>query len=67
MLPEPTIFNLKTLNFVKNRSVLVNFENIIFMGVGLSDFRGDKWKNRDKTGKMLNFLGLSRGIFTVCP
>ena len=35
MLPESTIFNFKTLNFV----VLVHFENIIFMGIGLPDFR----------------------------
>ena len=27
----------------------------------------DKWKNRDKTRKMLNFPGLWRGTFTVCP
>ena len=27
----------------------------------------DKWKNREKTGKMLNFPGLWREIFTVCP
>ena len=32
MLPESTIFNFKILNFLGNRSVLVKFENVIFMG-----------------------------------
>ena len=41
MLPESTIFNVKTLNFV-NRSVLVNFENIIFMRVGLPDVKEEQ-------------------------
>ena len=50
-----------------NRSVLVKFENIIFMGWACQLLERDKWKNRDKTGKMLNFPGLWRGIFTVCP
>ena len=65
MLPESTIFNFKTLNFV-NRSVLDNFENINFMGVGLPDFRAGQVENRDKTRKMFNFPGLRRRIFTVC-
>ena len=54
MLPESTIFIFETLNFV-NRSVLVNFENKIFMGVGLPDVREGQVENRDKTGKMLSF------------
>ena len=44
MLPESTIFNF-------------NFENIIFMALGLPDFGEGKWKNIDKTGKVLNFPG----------
>ena len=50
MLPESKIFNFKTLNFVNNRSVRVNFENIIFIGVGLPDFREGQVEKRDKTG-----------------
>ena len=50
-----------------NRSVFVNFENIIFMGRACQILGRDRWKNRDKTGKMPNFPGLWKGIFTICP
>ena len=39
MLLESTIFNFKTLDLWDDRSILVNFENKIFMGVGVPDFR----------------------------
>ena len=37
------------------------------MGVGLQDFREGQVENRDKTGNMLSFSGLWRGISTICP
>ena len=61
MLRETTIFNFKTLS--GHRSIIVNFENKIFMGVGCQTLGRNQWKNRDKTGKMLNFPELLKGNF----
>ena len=65
MLPESTLFNFKSLNFESNRSILVNFENIIFMGVGMPDFRKGQVENRDKTGKCSSSQGFEGNFYCL--
>ena len=61
--PESTIFNFKILNFVRLRSVLVNLENIIFMGVGLPDFREGQVEKQGQNWKNAQFLSVLKGNF----
>ena len=57
MVPETTILNFKTL--WGNRSILANFKNKIFVGVGLPDFREgqvEKWRQNWKNAQFPSAL-----------
>ena len=55
MIPETTIFNFKTLNSVKVIVIFLLISKIKFLWQ--REYQKEKWKNRAKTGRILNFPG----------
>ena len=50
---------VKNKTLCHDNSVLVRFKKVILKWVGVPSFGRDRWKNRDKCGKMIIFSGLN--------